>query len=232
MSFPLIDYHVHLTEQFTIEMAVRLAEERQMKFGIVEHPGQQGAIKNDDDLLRYIERLRKYPVYAGLQPMYRHWADDFSPNVIDQLDYVLMDADTVPVDGGYLHIWRHNNYIPDLHAFMDQYTAHIENILREEPIQIFARPTYMPVNFGRYYDMVWTEERVDRMISLARARGIAFEISTPMHVPKKEIILAAKSAGLKFTFGTNARDSDAGLLHYGLQMAQECGLTRDDMLVL
>ena len=59
-----------------------------------------------------------------------------------------------------------------------------------------------------------------------------FEISTPMHVPKKEIILAAKNAGLKFTFGTNARNFDAGKLHYGLRMVEECGLTKDDMLIL
>jgi hypothetical protein len=53
-----------------------------------------------------------------------------------------------------------------------------------------------------------------------------------MHVPKKEIILEAKAAGIKFTFGTNARNDSAGKLHYGLQMVEECGLTADDMLVL
>jgi histidinol phosphatase-like PHP family hydrolase len=68
------------------------------------------------------------------------------------------------------------------------------------------------------------------MIELARQRGIAFEISTPMHVPKKEIILKAKDAGIKFTFGTNARNDDAGRLDYGLKMAQECSLSAQDML--
>jgi hypothetical protein len=53
-----------------------------------------------------------------------------------------------------------------------------------------------------------------------------------MHVPKKEVILQAKDAGIKFTFGTNARNADAGKLHYGLQMAQECSLSRADMLMV
>ena len=233
MNLPLIDYHVHLTEQFTIEMAVKLSGELNVKFGIVEHPGPHSGIQSDDDLVKYIENLRKYPVYIGLQPMYRNWSVGFSKNVLYQLDFVLMDADTIPIgNNAYLEIWRHNNYIEDIADFMDLYMNHIENILKYEPITIFARPTYLPVNFGRYYDAIWTTERVQKIIKLAKERNIAFEISTPMHVPKKEIIIAAKNAGLKFTFGTNARNFDAGKLHYGLQMVEECGLTRDDLLIL
>lgn len=233
MNFPLIDYHVHLTEQFTIDMAVKLSSELNVKFGIVEHPGPYTGIQSDDDLLRYIDNLRKYPVYVGVQPVYRHWADGFSQNVLDQLDFVLMDADTVPLgNNAYLEIWRHNNYIEEIPTFMKLYMDHIENILKYEPVTIFARPTYLPVNFGRYYDALWTPDRVQKMIALAKARDIAFEISTPMHVPKREIIIAAKNAGLKFTFGTNARNFDAGKLHYGLQMVAECGLENNDMLIL
>jgi histidinol phosphatase-like PHP family hydrolase len=232
-TFPLIDYHVHLTEEFTIDDAVALSRERGVKFGIVDHPGAAFGLETDDDLQAYIDRLRNYPVYVGLQPMVCGWAERFSPSVLDKLDYVLMDADTVPWGrDAYLEIWRHNNYIADVDAFMVAYMAHIEGILKHEPITIFARPTYLPVNFGRYYDELWTEDRVTRMIELAKAREIAFEISTPMHVPKKEIVLQAKAAGLKFTFGTNARNEDAGKLHYGLKIVQQCGLTGEDMLVL
>jgi hypothetical protein len=233
MNFQLIDYHVHLTEQFTIDMAVKLSQEINVKFGIVDHPGPHTGIQSDADLQRYIDRLRQYPVYVGLQPMYRHWSDGFSQATLDQLDFVLMDADTVPIgNNAYLEIWRHNNYIEDIPTFMQLYMEHIENILKYEPITIFARPTYLPVNFGRYYDGLWTDERVQRIIQLAKARDIVFEISTPMHVPKKEVILAAKQAGLKFTFGTNARNFDAGKLHYGLKMVEECGLSPADFLIL
>ncbi len=45
-GLPRIDYHVHLTEQFTIEKAVELSKKRQARFGIVEHPGS--SIRNDD----------------------------------------------------------------------------------------------------------------------------------------------------------------------------------------
>lgn len=230
-AFPLVDYHVHLTEQFTIDMAVELSQKRNVKFGIVEHPGPQAGLETDRDLERYIAHLRTYPVYVGLQPVHRGWAERFSPERLAELDYVLMDADTVPLGGGrHLAIWKHDNYIEDVDEFMNLYMAHIEGILRHEPITIFARPTYLPVNFARYYDELWTEERIARMIELAVNRNIAFEISTPMHVPKKEFILQAKEAGIQFVFGTNARNDDAGKLHYGLKMVQECGLSRANML--
>ena len=232
-AFPLVDYHVHLTEQFTIDMAVDLSQRRNVKFGIVEHPGPQSGLETDQDLERYMANLRKYPVYVGLQPVYRGWSERFSQDLLAELDYVLMDADTVPLEGDrHLAIWRHDNYIEDVGRFMDLYMAHVKNILAHEPITIFARPTYLPVNFGRYYDQLWTEERITEMVDLAKARDIAFEISTPMHVPKKEIILQAKAAGIQFTFGTNARNADAGKLHYGLKMVQECGLSRADMLLV
>ncbi|MCA9894491.1 MAG: hypothetical protein KC615_15985, partial [Anaerolineae bacterium] len=140
IGFPLIDYHVHLTDKFTIEMAVEQSQKIGVKFGIVEHPGPRYGLMNDDELSNYIEILRAYPVYAGLQPMYRDWQGLFSKELVQQLDFILMDADTVPVgQDNYLDLWRHNNYLEDVDAFMDLYMAHIENILRHDPITIFSR---------------------------------------------------------------------------------------------
>ena len=232
-DFPLVDYHVHLTEDFTIDKAVELSKSRGIKFGIVEHPGNDSAIKNDGDLNAYINKLQKYPVFIGLQPMYLNWSKNFSKELLSKVDYILMDADTIPLGNDkYLSIWKHNNYIANIEDFMKIYMKHIENILKFEPINIFARPTYLPVNFGRYYDKLWTKERMLKIIELAKQNNIAMEISTPMHVPSKKFIILAKSEGLKFTFGTNARNDDAGKFHYGLQMAKECELNKDDMFQL
>ena len=233
VGFPLIDYHVHLARTFTIENALELSKKINVKFGIVEHPGERAAIRTDEDLESYINKLRQYDVYVGLQPVHRKWSQNFSDKLIKQLDFVLMDADTVPLENGdYLEIWRHNNYIEDVQTFMSIYMEHIEDILENEPITIFARPTYLPVNFARYYDKLWTEERMMTIINLAKNKNIALEISTPMHVPSAKFIKLAKANGLKFTLGTNARDNDAGKLHYGIQMIKECNLTKEDFLVI
>jgi histidinol phosphatase-like PHP family hydrolase len=229
-GFPIVDYHVHLSEDLTIERAVELAERRKMRFGIVAHPGPDSGIRTDRDLEAYVDGLRAFPVYAGLQPMVLNWSADFTRDAIERLDYVLMDADTMPqADGGWLRIWRHDNFIPDMDAFVDAYMAHIVRILSEEPIDIFARPTYLPINFARHYDEIWTKERMRTIIDLAKERDIALEISENVRVPSPEFVRSAKAAGIKFTFGTNARNDNAGNFTYCISVARECGLGKGDM---
>lgn len=151
-DFPLVDFHVHLHRDFTIEKAVELANKRNMKFGIVEHP-EAKLIKNNEGLKAYIDKLRQYPVYIGLQPMYLNWAKKFSPELLKQIDYVLMDADTIPIgDNKHILLYNNHNYFEDPEEFMELYMKHIENILIKEPINIFGRPTFLPINFARYYD--------------------------------------------------------------------------------
>ncbi len=232
LNFSVTDYHVHLSEELTIDAAVDLAAERGQQFGIVEHPGAWFGIETDADLQAYIDRLRQYPVHVGLQPMVVGWSSAFSEEVISGLDYVLMDADTVPWEGDWLHIYRHDNFIKDMDRFVDVYLEHIVNILTNEPIQIFARPTFLPINFARHYHEIWTEERMRIIIDLAKARSIALEIAENVRVPSLEFILMAKRAGIKFTFGTNGRNRDAGNFHYCIEMALAAGLTQADMFYL
>lgn len=235
LPFPITDYHVHLSEQWPIEAAVALASERGQRFGILEHPGSAFSgfgLETDAELLAYIKHLRQYPVLVGLQPMYTGWSASFSDAALTELDYVLMDADTVPWKDEWLYIWRHDNFIEDMHVFLEAYFDHIATILTTEPIQIFARPTYLPINFARHYDDIWTPERMRMIIDLAKARDIALEIAENVRVPNLTFIEMAKSAGIKFTFGTNGRNRDAGNFHYCIEMARRAGLTPRDMWVL
>lgn len=232
VDFPLVDFHVHLSRDFTIEQAVELAAQRNMKFGIVEHP-ESKRIKSNEGLKNYIEKLRKYPVYIGLQPMFLRWSKHFAPDLLQQLDYVLMDADTIPVgENRHILLYNNHNYFENPQEFMEMYMNHIENILKYEPINIFGRPTFLPINFARYYNKLWTKERMMKIIRLAGERNIALEIATPTHFPDEKFIKLAKLEGLKFTFGTNARNNNAGKLHYGLSMVKACGLTKDDMFCI
>ena len=95
-GFPVADYHVHLSPTLSIEQAIALGKERQVQIGIVEHPGPGFPINTDADLRQYVDRLRRYPVRVGLQPVYAGWSKSFSKSVLDELDYVLMDALTMP----------------------------------------------------------------------------------------------------------------------------------------
>ncbi|MBN1789315.1 MAG: hypothetical protein JW830_02385 [Bacteroidales bacterium] len=230
-DFPLIDLHVHLTNQFTIDHAMKLAEERNVKFGIVEHPAEW-ALRDDADLKKYIEKLRKYPVYVGLQPMITGWEKKFSPEMLAQLDYVLMDPQTIPLGNDqYQRIWQLETYVEDTDAFMEQYMAHSMNVLSREPITIFGWPLFLPVCIARDYYKLWTAERMQQIISAAKARNIAIEINDMAHTPHKEFILMAKEQGLKFTFGSDSRTPLAGKLSYCKAVATECKLKAGDFYI-
>jgi histidinol phosphatase-like PHP family hydrolase len=230
-TFPVADYHVHLSEHFSIEQAVNLGKERQILIGIVEHPGPGNKLNSDADLKQYIDTLRAYPVRIGVQPVYPGWAKAFSKNLVDQLDYVLMDALTLPnPDGTWLPIWQIDTMVDDGEAFMIRYLPFIEQVLTTETIDIFGWPTFLPVPIARQYTQLWTRPRMQRIIDLAKSKNIAIEINEIAHVPDESFIMLAKRANLKFTFGTDSRTPQgAAHLYYCYQIANKCSLSEADM---
>lgn len=171
-------------------------------------------------------------MHVGLQPVYAGWSKSFSKPVLDQLDYVLMDALTLPrPGGGWLAIWQIDTVVDDGEEFMARYMPFIEQVLTTEPIDVFGWLTFLPAPIARQYSQLWTRSRVDRIVELAQARKIAIEINEVAHVPDQNFILAAKRAGLKFTFGTDSRNQNAAHFYYCYQMAEKCGLTEADMFV-
>jgi hypothetical protein len=230
--FPVTDYHVHLSPTLTIDKALTLGKERGVQLGVVEHPGPEYPINTDADLRHYIDTLRKYPVRIGLQPVYPGWSKAFSKPLLDELDYILMDALTLPnPDGTSLAIWQIDTHVDDEQEFMTRYMQFIEQVLTTEPIDIFGWPTFLPVPIARQYTQLWTRQRVDRIVELAKARKLAIEINEVAHVPDENFINRAKQAGLKFTFGTDSRNQNAAHFYYCYQIADKCGLTEADMFV-
>ncbi len=233
-SFPLMDLHVHRSEELTIEDIVAKSEELNMKIGVMENIAPWG-ITNDEQLETYINAIKPYPVYIGLQPMSPGWSKNLSPDLIGRADYIAMDPQIVENGNGYgetIMLWEYTSYIDDPDAFMEQNMKHYLNILTgKEPLDIFACPLFLPVSIQREYHRLWTKKRLQQIIDAARERNIAIEINDTVRVPHEEFVLMAKKAGLKFTFGSDARNHTVGRLDYCKYIAGKCGLTEKDFFI-
>jgi hypothetical protein len=232
-GFPLLDLHVHLTANFTIDQVMEISKKTGVRFGIMVNPG--GTVRDDAGLRRFIDSLEPYPVYRGLQPMSPGWSASFSSETIRRLDYVLMDPQTIPNGNRYgetLRIWNFDTYVDDPQKFMEIYVAHsLEVINNNEPLNIFGWPLFLPVCIARDYYTLWSEDRMQKIIAALKRRGIAVEINDLAHTPHEKFIVMAKEQGLKFTFGSDTRDQKAGRLDYCKEIARKCNLKRDDFFL-
>lgn len=230
-SFPLMDLHVHRSEEQTIEQIVEKSKRLGITFGVMQNVAPWG-ITTNEQMQEYIDSLKPYPVYIGLQPMSPGWSKNFSKEIIAQADYIAMDPQMIPNANGYgedVQVWEYATYIDDAEAFMEKNMEHYMKILAgDDPIDIFACPLLLPYCLEREYKRLWTKKRLDMIIDAAKARNIAIEISDMMRVPDEEFIMLAKRAGLKFTFGSDTRDQKTGRLDYCKRVAARCSLTEKD----
>ncbi|HTM17872.1 MAG TPA: hypothetical protein VL135_13245 [Terracidiphilus sp.] len=232
-EFPLTDLHVHLTPSFTIDHVMEIAKKTGVQFGIMVNPGAE--VHDDASLRHFVESLKPYPVYCGLQPMSPGWSRSFSPETIKLVDYVEMDPQTIRSGNGYgetLRIWNFDTYVDDPEKFMETYMAHnLEVIHNPEPLNIFGWPLFLPVCIARDYYSLWTEKRMQAIIDALKKRDVAVEINDMAHTPHEKFIHMAKEAGLKFTFGSDSRNQIAGRLDYCKYIAKKCNLKREDFFV-
>lgn len=234
-GLPLVDLHVH-PDNSTVEAIVALGKQQGVKYGMVEHAGTRENVyprmlSNDAELLSWTRELEGKGVFKGVQAEWIDWAGCFSKRALASLDYVLTDAMTIyGPDGRRMKLWEKTAVIDDnAQRFMDRYVEWYLQILAEQPIDLLANVSWLPAKFAEDYDKLWTEQRVSKVLAAFVKQGVALEISSSYKLPKLPFLRQARSAGLKFTFGSNGRYPNMGKLDYSLQAARELGLQAGDM---
>ena len=232
-ELPLIDYHVHLKGGLTLEQALEKSRKAGITYGIAENCGLGFPVTNDEQLKQSFDRLEGWPVFKAMQAEGREWVNMFSPEMIAKFDYVFSDALTFhDKQGRRTRLWMANEvHIDDEQEFMDLYVDKIVTILEDEPIDIFVNPTFLPAVIAERYDELWTQQRMQKVAKAAVKNGVAIEINARYRIPSVKFIKLAKQAGAKFAFGTNNGGRELGHLEYSLDVAERCGLTKDDMFV-
>ena len=229
-DFPLLDYHVHLKGGLTSDMAIKQSRRLGVNYAIAPNCGIGFPITNDQGIYQFLDSMRSQPFILAMQAEGREWVTTFSEQARNEFDYVFTDALTFnDKKGRRVRLWIDNEvFIDNEQEFMDLIVDKTCDVLTE-PADIFVNPCYLPDKMSDRYDAFWTEDRMNKFIEALAKSGKALEINELYSIPNKAIIMKAKEAGVKFTFGSNNVTPDVSKLKYSIKMKQECGLTAKDM---
>lgn len=229
-NFPVLDYHVHLKEDLTLELAKSQSRRYGINYALAPNCGIGFPIQNDAQVLAYFNEMKGQPFVQAMQGEGREWPVTFSREVRDLFDYVFTDAMTfTDRKGNRTRLWIPEEvFIDDEQSYMDLIVENIVKVM-DEPMDVYVNPNFLPDAMNDRYDLFWTDERQNRVIEAMVRTGKVLEINHRYEIPNKAFIQKAKAAGLKFTFGTNNSNSDFGKLEYCIRMMKECGITAQDM---
>ena len=234
-DFPLLDLHAHLKSGLKVQRVLENARKYGFTYGLAVNCGLKMGYETEAAVLEFLKTYKKPEhTYLAMQAEGREWIDLFSKETISKFDYVFTDAMTWTNDRGKrMRLWiKEETEIGDPQNFMDQFVNRIEAIMNEEPIDIYVNPTFLPEEIDQMYDELWTPIRMDRIIKALVNNNVALEINDRYKIPSPAFIKRAKAGGVKFTFGTNNSGAeDLGRMEYCIAMAEECGLTMNDMWV-
>ena len=232
-NIPVVDYHTHLKGGLTLDQALVNSRRVGIGYGIAINCGLSFPVHDDASVRDYLESMQGQPCYVAMQAEGREWRTLVSPESVARFDYVFTDAMTFTDDNGKrMRIWipEEIGVITDKQAFMEMLVKRIEGVMRE-PIDIYANATYIPDQIAADYDALWTPERMQRVIDAALRCDVAIEINNRRKIPSPAFLKMAKTAGCKFSFGTNNAEAELGRLEYPIQMVKECGLVWQNIFV-
>lgn len=229
-NFPVLDYHVHLKGGLTKEVAAKQSRKTGINYAIAPNCGIGFPITNDNQIQSYLDSMRTQPFILAMQAEGREWLTTFSQEARDEFDYVFTDALTFTDNKGRrTRLWiPEETWIENEEEYMDMIVDRICQVL-QEPVNIYVNPCFLPSPMDQRYDEFWTEARMNKFIEALVKSEKALEINELYNIPNKAIIMKAKEAGVKFTFGSNNVTPDVSKLEYSIRMVKECGITAKDM---
>ncbi|HJA88750.1 MAG TPA: DUF1080 domain-containing protein, partial [Candidatus Parabacteroides intestinavium] len=229
-DFPVLDYHVHLKGGLTKERAAQQSRQTGINYAIAPNCGIGFPVTKDEDIYNFIDSMHTQPFILAMQAEGREWLTTFSEDARKQFDYVFSDALTFHDNKNRrTRLWINDEvWIDDEQQYMDMIVEKSCGVIAE-PIDIFVNPTFLPEQMNDRYDEFWTDARIQKFVDALVKHGKALEINELYRIPGKRIIMKAKEAGVKFTFGSNNVTPDVSDLSYSLQMKKECDLKPENM---
>ncbi len=225
-NFPLVNLRTHLTPELTLEQVQALRNRTGIFAGITYHAWADIPVHDDTSALATIAAVKDAPVFIGLEVSGAQLNDlmkSLTPETRAGFDFIVASkwVDVVNARGREYE-----------QSFMDNLVDSILETIETAPIDIYANVMVLPSGFSSTADVLWTEERMQRVIAAAAKHGVAIEIDSHLRTPSEQFIKLAKAAGVKFTVGSDQTTvENYADWSYILEMQQTAGLTWRNMWV-
>jgi histidinol phosphatase-like PHP family hydrolase len=230
----LPDLHIHSTHsdgEMTVAEIARLARKSDIIVAIADHLSPYHMLYDNEAFDAYERDVRGHGVLLTAEYCIGE-AIPVGPDRLERLDFLIGGLHAAPDGTGEKVFFWSDKDVKDVNAFIDNYLARIEETFREEPIDILAHPTYLPLRLTDAYDEIWTEERVRRLAELAVEHDVALEISGRWHVPQRPALEICMGVGATFSTGSDAHHRDDLFdLEYPYRVIDELGITEDRLFL-
>ena len=235
------DHHVHAVlsgdSEVPLEERARTAH-GERPHGVSEHfPSTH--LRDDDDVLRYVERARPLGLAVALEYDVGV-APPLRASTRDALDYLVAGVHAVTVDGRQVAYDAAGQFVKgrvatfaDAHLFtcdpllargvLDAIPAVLTASFERDRVDVLAHPTFSPLLALGDPEAAYPREWQERVIALCLRYGVAIEINESYRVPHRAFVDRARAAGATFAVGS---DSHAALLplRYTLGLVDAAGV--------
>jgi histidinol phosphatase-like PHP family hydrolase len=224
---PVRDLHVHSIHSdgsMTVEEILEVANRKGYLVGIADHASPEDKIVHDAHLVSYLDHLERFPVYRSIE-MDVELGTDLTATCLAKLDYVIVGVHFLTLNRIQTFFWDPLALIPDPEGFVEAYITTAAGAMRRMRMDIFAHPTLLPISLRADSSLLWTADRIRRLVAAAVENHVALEISGHWQLPSEELVREGLGQGATFSLGSDGHGPDSMCdLAYPLEMVRTLGI--------
>lgn len=241
LSLDLFDHHVHSDRSDgTVSLAERARTVSMRPHGISDHYPWREKLRNDDDVLRYIEDAARLGLRVGLEydlgvapPLLQRTRESLH-YLIGAVHQVEVDGVRVRYDDAGAFLKGRVKSFGERERFLDAgFAARIRERILEvvragierDGIGILGHATMSPLAALGDPEAAYPAEWQERLIALCIGAGVAIEINEAYGVPHRQFLERAKLRGARFSVGSDTH-GPLGPLDRTATMIEAAGLPR------
>ncbi len=218
MTVPF-DHHVHSSRSDgapSLEGRAQTARDR--PHGVSDHFPWPGGMRDDDDVLRYVDDARRLGLRVGIEydlgvaPRLRPSTREALDYLIGAIHQVFRGGERIGFDEAGAFLKGERTTFAERERFADADLARfvLEETLRlvregivEHGIDIVGHPLFTPLLVVADPESAYPAEWQERFIALCAESDVAIEVNETYGVPHREFLVRARAAGARFSVGSD-----------------------------